>query len=129
MKYAPASSVRSLLRQGRAQIEARVIAADMISVEEAASMMGEKVVAIRRWIALGHCIAVSSPGVGTRMPRWQFSEELLLWIGPIMQALGTKSGWPVLTFLETPHGGLEGRTPRTALEQGDVELVLAVAAI
>lgn len=129
MRYAPASSVRALLRQGRPRMEARVNAADMISVEEAASMMGERVATIRRWIAQGHCVAVNLPGVGTRMPRWQFSEEVLLWIGPMTQALGTSSGWPVLAFLETPHAGLEGRAPRQALEQGDIERVLVLAAI
>ncbi len=103
----------------------------MISVEEAASLVGEKDSTIRRWISQGHCIAVTAPGLGTRLPRWQFEDHLLLWIGPICRLLDAnwENGWQVLSFLETPHGGLAGRTPRQALEQGDVEGVLAVASI
>lgn len=129
--YAPPSAVRALLRRGRVRIEARLSSADMISVEEAALLMGEKESTIRRWIAQGHCIAVSAPGLGTRLPQWQFEDDLLLWIRPISQALDAKSGngWHVLSFLETPHGGLGGRTPRQALEQGDVDRVLALASI
>ncbi len=103
----------------------------MISVEEAASLVGEKDSTIRRWISQGHCIAVTAPGLGTRLPRWQFEDHLLLWIGPICRLLDAnwENGWQVLSFLETPNGGLAGRTPRQALEQGDVEGVLAVASI
>ena len=80
--YVPASSVRALLRQGRPYTQARLDCADMISVEEAASLVGEKDSTIRRWISQGHCIAVTAPGLGTRLPRWQFEDQLLLWIGP-----------------------------------------------
>lgn len=112
-------------------MQARLNSADMISVEEAGSLMGERDSTIRRWIAQGHCFAVTAPGWGTRLPRWQFEDHLLLWIRPISQALDAKSGngWQVLSFLETPHEGLGGRTPRQALEQGDVDRVLAVASV
>jgi hypothetical protein len=40
-------------------------------------------------------------------------------------ALGTKEGWALLAFLESAHGGLRGRTPRQAIEQGEVARVIA----
>lgn len=101
----------------------------MISVEEAAALMGEKESIVRRWIARQHCIAVTAPGLPMRLPRWQFEDSVLLWIGPISRTLNgrTSNGWAVLSFLEVAQDGLDGRTPRQALEQGDVGRVLAVA--
>ncbi len=72
-------------------------------------------------------MAVDVQGRAVRLPRWQFDEDVLLWMGQIIRALDASDGWEVLSFLETPHGGLDGRTPRVALEQGDVEPVLVMA--
>ena len=36
-------------------------------------------------------------------------------------------GMGVLSFLESPHGALEGLTPRQAVEQGQAEQVRAIA--
>lgn len=118
-----------LLRQGRPTMEARASANDMISVAEAAGLVGESVTTIRRWISDRHCFAVATRGRVWRLPYWQFDVDLLPWIGPVCEALGATSGWQVLWFLETPHGGLDGRTPRAALEQGDVCRVLMVATV
>jgi hypothetical protein len=41
--------------------------------------------------------------------------------------LGTTDGWALLAFLETPHGALDGTTPRAAIEQGHAERVLELA--
>lgn len=125
--YLPASTVRELLRQGRPESERRLRAADMISVHQAALLVGESVPTVSRWIASRKCIGVRIPGQPMRLPIWQFADDLLLWISPIAQALQAKSGWQLLSFLESPHGGLSGRTPRQAIEQGEVERVLAVA--
>lgn len=106
---------------------ARLRAADMISVAEAASLLGEDESAVRRWVEQSRCVALELPGHETRLPSWQFVGDLLLWIGPVSEELEASNGWQVLTFLETPQDCLEGRTPRAALEQGDVEEVLALA--
>ncbi|MDH4392551.1 MAG: hypothetical protein QE285_14150 [Aquabacterium sp.] len=45
----------------------------------------------------------------------------------LARALGTTDGWALLSFLETPHGALEGATPRAAIEQGRAERVLEIA--
>jgi hypothetical protein len=39
-------------------------------------------------------------------------------IQALSEALGTTDGWPLLSFLETPHEALDGLAPRIALEQG-----------
>lgn len=106
---------------------ARLRSADMISVAEAASLLGEDESAVLRWIKQGRCVALSLQGYETRLPSWQFEGDLLLWIGPVSEVLEASNGWQVLSFLETPLDGLEGRTPRVALEQGDVEQVLSIA--
>lgn len=106
---------------------ARLRSADMISVAEAASMLGEHESAVLRWIEQRRCVALTWQGHETRLPIWQFAGDLLLWMGPVSEALEASKGWQVLSFLETPLDGLEGRTPRVALEQGDVERVLALA--
>lgn len=106
---------------------ARLRSADMISVAEAASLLGEDESAVLRWIEQSRCVALTLHGHETRLPIWQFAGDLPLWIGPVSEALEASSGWEVLSFLETPYDGLDGRTPRVALEQGDVDQVLALA--
>jgi hypothetical protein len=99
----------------------------MMSIQDAAALVGESVSTVRRWVAAGRCIGLASPGDAMRLPSWQFQGEVLLWIQSIGQALEATNGWHILSFLETPHGGLGGLTPRQGLEQGNVELVLALA--
>lgn len=42
-------------------------------------------------------------------------------------ALGTAEGWALLSFLESPHGALNGITPRQAIEQGQMDKVIRIA--
>lgn len=42
-------------------------------------------------------------------------------------ALGTAEGWALLSFLESPHGALDGITPRQAIEQGRADHVIRIA--
>lgn len=90
-------------------------------------MLGVDESQVLGWIGQSLCVALTLQGHGTRLPSWQFAGDLPLWIGPVSEALEASNGWQVLSFLETPLDGLEGRTPRVALEQGDVEQVLALA--
>lgn len=125
--YASASAVRVLLRQSAPLRGERLRAADMVSLKEAALLVGERSSTVRRWVAAARCIGIPGRGRSLRLPRWQFEEDLLLWIGPIAEELCTASGWTILSFLETPSEALSGRTPRQAIEQGDTELVMALA--
>lgn len=124
--YVSAPKVRALLRRSAPYRVERLRAADMVSLQVAASLLGEQVSTVKRWVAVARCVGVPTQGQSMRLPRWQFDEDLLLWIGPIAAELRTTSGWILLSFLETPHGGLSGRTPRQAIEQGDIESVMAL---
>ncbi len=99
----------------------------MMSTDEAAALLGTSRVTINAWIGKGRCIGLTQTKRGFKVPRWQFEPAVWAHVAPIGQALGLSEGWALLNFFETPQGGLEGLTPRQALEQGQAERVLAVA--
>ena len=105
----------------------RLEQADMMSTDEAAALLGTSRVTINAWIGKGRCIGLTQTKRGFKVPRWQFEPTVWAHVALIGQALGLSEGWALLNFFETPHGGLEGLTPRQALEQGQAERVLAVA--
>ena len=67
------------------------------------------------------------PGRGLVGPLWQFEPAMRAALPRLSAALGTTNGWALLSFLESAHGALDGRTPRQAIEQGETELVIQVA--
>lgn len=107
--------------------QARLNAGDMVSTDEAAALAGTSRVTINAWIAKGRAIGLSQTRRGYRLPSWQF--EPVLWdaLPALAKALGSAEGWAILAFLETPLGGLQGLTPRAAIEQGQVARVLELA--
>ncbi len=125
--YVPASEVRALLANSLAARQQRLGAADMISTDEAAQLVQTTRVTINAWIAKGRAIGLTQTKRGFRMPRWQF--EPFIWdaLPRLSTALGTAEGWALLSFLESPHGALNGITPRQAIEQGQMEKVIAIA--
>ncbi len=106
----------------------RLSADDMVSTDEAAALAGTSRVTINAWIAKGRAIGLTQTRRGFRLPRWQF--EPVMWgaVPQISAALNTLDGWSMLGFLETPLGGLNGTTPRQAIEQGKLSRVLELAA-
>ena len=125
--YVPAAEVRSLLANSLAARQQRLGAADMISTDEAAQLVQTTRVTINAWIAKGRAIGLTQTKRGFRMPRWQFEPSVWAALPKLSAALGTAEGWALLSFLETPHGGLDGATPRQALERGQADRVLALA--
>lgn len=126
--YSPLSDVTNLLEEGARLRAKRLRAADMMTIEEAAAELNLDPLEISRGIAEGRCIGIVDAGGDLRLPRWQF--EPLIWseIESICERLGTVDGWRILAFLEAPAEGLEGISPRTALERGiPRERVLAAA--
>jgi hypothetical protein len=107
----------------------RASRADMVDVVEAARLAGVTPATLQRMatrkrpkvIAIGHIT------LGLRFPRWQFESQL--W--PVVQELGAAlqgGGLEMLAWLESPLGAFNGRTPRAALEQGELpERVLNIA--
>ena len=125
--YVPASEVRALLANSLAARQERLGAADMISTDEAAQLVQTTRVTINAWIAKGRAIGLTQTKRGFRMPRWQFEPSLWNALPRLSSALGVTEGWALLSFLESPHGGLNGITPRQAIEQGQSDKVIKIA--
>lgn len=109
---------------------------DMVALAEAARLAGGTLLAavtigrLRSWSALRHprVIAFGHPRLGLRFPRWQFERGIWPVVQGLASALDATSAVALLSWLETPHGALDGRTPRAALEQGELaERVLGLA--
>lgn len=104
----------------------RLEAADMLSADEASEFTVLSVEAVTRAVAEGKLLGLKGAGPGLRLPMWQFSEPMRSAMPKVISGLGDP--WSVLSFLESPHGALGGRTPRAAIEQGESERVVALAA-
>ena len=125
--YVPAAEVRSLLANSLAARQHRLAAADMISTDDAAQLVQTTRVTINAWIAKGRAIGLTQTKRGFRMPRWQFEPSVWAALPKLSAALGTAEGWALLSFLESPHGALNGITPRQAIEQGQMDKVIRLA--
>lgn len=125
--YLSTAQTRALLSSSLAARNERLKAEDMVNTDEAAALAGTTRMTINAWIAKGKAIGLTQTRRGFRLPAWQF--EPVLWdaVPKISDALGTGNGWTLLTFLESPLGGLQGRTPREAIEQGELDRVLSLA--
>lgn len=121
-------SLPHLLASSLTARNVRLSAGDMLSTEEAATLIGTSRVTVNAWIKKGRAIGLSQTTRGFKLPIWQFEPTTWSALPDIVAALGCKDGWEVLAFLETPVGGLDGFTPRMALEQGLVDRVLKLAA-
>lgn len=126
-RYVSAAKTRAILAAGARFRAERAGADDMLSVGDAAMLACTDVATMRTWISQGRVIALKRPRNSYRLPRWQFEPALRYAIPQLGNALGTTDGWTMLAFLEAPAGMLAGRTPRLAIEQGDVELALKAA--
>jgi len=126
--YVPAAEVRALLASSLAARQGRLGAADMLSTDEAAHLVQTTRVTINAWIAKGRAIGLTQTKRGFRLPRWQFEPSMWDALPRLSAALGTTEGWALLSFLESAHGGLNGITPRQAIEQGLSDKVLQIAA-
>lgn len=125
--YVSAAQTRSLLAGSLAARTERLQADDMLSTDQAAELAGTTRVTINAWITKGRAIGLTQTRRGFRLPKWQFEPAIWDTIPALAKALGTAEGWSLLSFLETPLGGLKGRTPRQAIEQGDAARVIELA--
>ena len=125
--YVSAAGVRALLADSLAARQQRLGAADMISTDEAAQLVQTTRVTINAWIAKGRAIGLKQTKRGFRMPRWQFEPSMWDALPRLSMALGTTEGWALLSFLESPHGALDGLIPRQAIEQGQMDKVIKLA--
>lgn len=125
--FVSVSATRALLADSLAMRQQRLDAGDMVSTEEAAQMTGTSRVTMNAWIASGRAIGLTRVKRGFRLPKWQFEVPMWEALPKLTKALGTAEGWAVLTFLETPHPGLDGATPREAIERGLQDRAITLA--
>ena len=126
--YETPEQTNELIAAGLPHRRTRLEAADMLSADEASEFTGLSVEAVTRAVAEGKLLGLKGAGLGLRLPRWQFSEPMRSAMPKVISGLGTLDPWSVLSFLESPHGALGGRTPKVAIEQGESERVVALAA-
>ena len=125
--YLLPAQTQALLVDSLAARTIMLSAGDMSSTDEAAALVGASRVTINAWIGRGRCIGLVQTKRGFRVPAWQFGPAFRPAVPVLARALGTTDGWALLSFLENPLGALEGRTPRSAIEQGQLQRVLDVA--
>lgn len=125
--YVPAAEVRRFLTSSLPARQHRLAAEDMFTTAEAARLVGSTRATIHAWISKGRAIGLTHTKRGLRLPRWQFGPRLWEAVPHLSKALGTTEGWALLSFLESPHGALGGRTPRAAIEGGEAARVIAIA--
>ncbi|MFG6489745.1 hypothetical protein ACG04R_23920 [Roseateles sp. BYS78W] len=106
----------------------RLQAGDMLSITQAAKAAGVTAATIKAWIKVGRAIALPMSRNAHSLPAWQFAPAIWDALPLLSSALNWTGPWRLLSFLETPLGGLAGLTPRQSLEQGDLQRVLALAA-
>lgn len=126
-KYASSAATKMLFGASSKARGERARAKDMISVAAAARLVSVEASTIRSWIRDGRVIAVDVLSKTPRLPRWQFEPAMRDAIPGIAEALGTKHGWAILSFLESPCDMLDGATPREAIERGRLPRVMAAA--
>lgn len=125
--YLSSTATKALLAASLPVRTARLQAVDMVSTLEAADLVGTTRTAVAVWITNGRAIGLKQGSRGYRLPKWQFEPAMWAFLAELAQALGTADGWAMLSFLESPLGGLNGRTPRQAIEQGEALRVLQLA--
>lgn len=125
--YVSKAKTQALFANGLACRQQTLQAEDMMSTKEVAELLGKSRATINAWIAKGRAIGLTQSRYSYRMPRWQFEPRMWDVLSQMAAALGTKEGWALLAFLETPHGGLDGLTPRAAIEKGQGKRVIELA--
>lgn len=126
--YATAAQSVAVLRSGAEFRRNRISAADMLTTEEAAELVGVSRVTINAWIKQNRCIGISNLRRGFKLPKWQFEPQVFELIQPLSEALGTMDSWSLLAFLESSQEALDRRTPLVALAQGEsAERILQLA--
>lgn len=121
------AETKALMAGSLAVRQQRLEAGDMVSTDEAAQMTGTSRVTMNAWIGSGRAIGLTRVKRGFRLPKWQFDSPMWESLPEISKALGTTEGWAMLAFLESPHPGLDGRTPREAIEQGRQDRAVTLA--
>lgn len=99
----------------------------MLTLDQAAERLEVAPSDMLRLVECGRAVGLLGRPLTMRLPAWQFDPPVWSALETLGRELGTRDGWALLGFLETPLGGLDGRMPRTAIEQADIERVMTLA--
>src|ERR1700754_2243494 len=125
--YVSARRTAALARAGEEVQRSRLEAQDMAGRDEAAKLLGVTQEFIDNWVAKRLLLGFRHSRLGLRLPRWQFAEPIRSAIPRLFLQRRTSEPWALLLWLGASAGALDGRTPRAAMEQGDVERVQVLA--
>lgn len=125
--YISLSETRALVRASKPQRDRITEAGNMLTCSQAARAIGCTTVQIHGWVQAGRAIGLRTSRGTFKLPAWQFEPSTWTIIASLSRAMQTTDGWALYSFLESPLGALEGRTPRHCIEAGQTELVLRLA--
>ncbi len=111
-------------------LAAKILARDdMVTAEELGRRMGTTSVTVNAKRKARKLIGLEAATRGFRYPTWQLDSDgrPFAIIAKLFSTLG-ESPWTIYRFLTQEHPELEGRTALTALQEGQGERVLSVAA-
>jgi hypothetical protein len=132
-RYSHSTYVRSDAEVANARNErraARLLRDDMLDLPGVHALLGSMTGdQLARATKNNQNLIVESSTGEKFFPKWQFEDCIKQHLPKLIEImkLDNGGGWRLLAFFETSFGGLDGRTPRQALEQGDVERVVAQA--
>lgn len=127
-RYEPLAS--PYLQGLQAQQELLRLAGGLMNSEEAAKLLGLTRQAVDKRRLANKLIAIPRGQRAFGYPVCQFDAKgPLPGLDQMLGALGPHDGWMLLTFLLSPNGNLDGRTPADLLRRGEVSAVSRAAAM
>ena len=129
--YLTVAETGELLRSGKECRRKVMDGPEMLTGREMANRVSDMYCAdvdaalVEKWADDGGVIGIRC-GSMRRYPAWQL--ELKVWnrVLDISRCLDM-TGWALYNWMIAPNGGLDGKTPRQALEDGKAKRVLKVA--
>lgn len=101
---------------------------EMLTLAEAAQMLGLTPPAVNDRLRAGKLIALEAAARGRRYPAWQFEDEIAgRPLEAVLNVLKGLSCWTIYRFFTTPDSALEDETPVEVLRRGDIEAAVEAA--
>lgn len=109
-----------LLARGRKEQRLLLESAEMLSLHQAAAVVGVSARTFCRMRTAGRLLALALPGRKRvfRYPAWQFEPIIFNVLPDIIRAFGSNRMWQVYDFMTYPEPFLGGRVPLNELRVG-----------
>jgi hypothetical protein len=116
--------------RGGANFKQRALqAAEMLSSDNAAALIGITREALRKRRAAGMALGLEGGKRGVRYPAWQFDDDVLPHLPAILSAFRQRDDWGKYLFFTQPEPLLGGQSPLDALHDGQGKEVVRIAAV